>query len=470
MQEKAFQENVRHWIETHKDEMLRDLTMLVNIPSVSDSASGIAPFGQGCRDAVDAFLELGKKYGFETRNYEYYVAEIRMGNAEHDIGLWTHLDVVPVGEGWLYEPFSAVQKGNYLIGRGAQDNKGPAIAMLYVMRCLRDLGIEMKHSIRLFAGTNEEKGMADMDYYTKRYACPEFSLVPDSGFPVCYGERGAFDFAVTTDKPVSDEFPAVYAGEVRTMIPETARADFTGCAGAEAFLRTCTEPPYSVEGKVLTAHGISRHAMSPDGAISPLGLLARVLLSCSSLSETDRSALEFLQDACSDFQGTALGLACADEESGPLICAATMLRLEPDRRLTFEASAKFPVSMRCVQLEPLVREACAARGCSVNILRAGNPNYYNRDHPAVQRLTEVYNRVMGTAEKPFIMSGGTYARKIPRAVAFGTGMPVEPLPLSVFPKGHGDFHQPDEALDLTRQLRSMEIYALGLAAIDDLTF
>ena len=147
-----------------------------------------------------------------------------------------------------------------------------------------------------------------------------------------------------------------------------------------------------------------------------------------------------------------------------------MLRLEPDRRLTFEASAKFPVSMRCAQLGPLVREACAARGCSVNILRAGNPNYYNRDHPAVQRLTEVYNRVMGTAEKPFIMSGGTYARKIPRAGAFGTGMPVEPLPLSVFPKGHGDFHQPDEALDLTRQLRSMEIYALGLAAIDDLTF
>lgn len=439
MLEKDFQKKVQLWIEEHKEEMIHDLTELVNIPSVSDSSSGITPFGQGCRDAVDFILNLGKRYGFETRNYEYYVAEIRMGNSEHDIGLWTHLDVVPVGEGWLYEPFSAVQRGNYLIGRGAQDNKGPVIAMLYVMRCLRDLGVGLKHSIRLFAGTNEEKGMADMDYYTKRYPCPEFSLVPDSGFPVCYGERGAFDFAVTTDKPVSDRFPAVYAGEVRTMIPETAHADFKGCRDTGAFLRTCTESWCSVQDEVLTVRGVSRHAMSPDGAISPLGLLARTLLTCPALTESDRAALKFLQDACSDFRGTALGLACADEESGPLICAATMLRLEPDRRLTFEASSKFPVSMRCNELEPRVRKACAERGCSVTILRAGNPNYYNREHPAVQRLTDVYNRVMGTAEKPFIMSGGTYARKLPHAVAFGTGMPVAPLPESVFQKGMAIF-------------------------------
>ena len=47
------------------------------------------------------------------------------------------LDVVPVGEGWDFDPFGAELKGDLLIGRGSQDNKGPAIGMLYVMECIQ---------------------------------------------------------------------------------------------------------------------------------------------------------------------------------------------------------------------------------------------------------------------------------------------------------------------------------------------
>ena len=39
------------------------------------------------------------------------------------IGFWNHLDVVPVGEGWDFDPFGAELKGDLLIGRGSQDNK-----------------------------------------------------------------------------------------------------------------------------------------------------------------------------------------------------------------------------------------------------------------------------------------------------------------------------------------------------------
>ena len=57
-----------------------------------------------------------------------------------------------------YEPFEPVVKDGYLIGRGAQDNKGPAVAMLYVMRCIRELGLPAAHELCLFAGCDEERG------------------------------------------------------------------------------------------------------------------------------------------------------------------------------------------------------------------------------------------------------------------------------------------------------------------------
>lgn len=456
------------WIDSHWEEMIADLIRIVNIPSVSDKDSPVKPFGPGCHRVIDEFLKLGESYGFSTANYDGYFGEVRLGDQAADIGIWTHLDVVPVGNDWIYEPFQAVRRGNYIIGRGVQDNKGPAVGMLYVMRCLRSLGVPLRRSIRLFVGTNEEKGMADAAYYASHYRCPDLNLVPDSGFPVCYGERGAFDFRLTTREPMGKNFPVLTAGEVRTMIPGTAQADFSGCADASAFLQTLSAPQYTVEGQTLTAHGVSKHAMSPEGAVSPLLLLADALAAYPGLTERDRMVTAFLQEACRDFCGTAFGLACEDTESGPLICAATMLRREEDGRLSLEASCKFPVTFRWEDLLPRLQAVCDRRSFDLTVLRQENPNYYRKDSPVVQKLTALYNEITGLSTVPFIMSGGTYARKLPNAIAYGTGMPVDPLPEELFPKGHGDFHQPDESLDLKRQRLSMEIYTAALSELDRL--
>ena len=111
-------------------------------------------------------------------------------NWDNMIGFWNHLDVVPAGNGWRYEPFQPVRKGNFLIGRGAQDNKGPAVGMLYVMQCLRELAVPLKHELCLFVGCDEERGMEDLEWYAARYPCPAMSMIADSGFPVCYGRKG----------------------------------------------------------------------------------------------------------------------------------------------------------------------------------------------------------------------------------------------------------------------------------------
>ncbi len=48
----------------------------------------------------------------------------------------THIDVVPVGDGWNTDPFTLRERAGNLYGRGACDAKGPLTAMLEAMRGL----------------------------------------------------------------------------------------------------------------------------------------------------------------------------------------------------------------------------------------------------------------------------------------------------------------------------------------------
>ena len=82
---------------------------------------------------------LAKGYGFETRNYENRCGSVSLRPAKEEIAFWGHLDVVPPGDGWLLtEPYKPVQRDGYLIGRGADDNKGPALGVMYLLRAFED--------------------------------------------------------------------------------------------------------------------------------------------------------------------------------------------------------------------------------------------------------------------------------------------------------------------------------------------
>ena len=154
------------WIAEHKEEMIREIQDLVRIPSVShpEEAAPGAPFGAECRRALEHLLSRGEAYGFRARNMDGWAGAVSMGDEENAIGIAAHLDVVPAGPGWQYPPYEAVYlpERDAIIGRGANDNKGSAVAALFVMRMIRELGIPMQHGIRLYGGVSEENGMADM--------------------------------------------------------------------------------------------------------------------------------------------------------------------------------------------------------------------------------------------------------------------------------------------------------------------
>jgi acetylornithine deacetylase/succinyl-diaminopimelate desuccinylase family protein len=114
--------------------MKRELADLVAIDTQNPPGHE-APAAQYLRDLLAA-------EGFEVACQEYkpgrinVVAQLANGSGP-TFAFNTHMDVVPVGEGWASDPFKLTEKDGRLYGRGACDCKGPLAAMLEAMRMLK---------------------------------------------------------------------------------------------------------------------------------------------------------------------------------------------------------------------------------------------------------------------------------------------------------------------------------------------
>ena len=89
---------IEQWIDAHFDGLLRDACTLVAVPSVSDEQDRPeAPFGEGCRKALDTALGMARGYGFMTENYGNRCGSVTLRPGREEIAFWGHLDVVPPG-------------------------------------------------------------------------------------------------------------------------------------------------------------------------------------------------------------------------------------------------------------------------------------------------------------------------------------------------------------------------------------
>ena len=124
----------------NKENILRDIARLVAVPSIEGEPEEGAPFGKEPKKALELGLEIAEELGLGTRNCENYIgyAELPGENEEKYIATVTHLDVVPVGEGWTKSPFEMWEKDGYIIGRGVMDDKGPSVVCLYALKYLKD--------------------------------------------------------------------------------------------------------------------------------------------------------------------------------------------------------------------------------------------------------------------------------------------------------------------------------------------
>jgi succinyl-diaminopimelate desuccinylase len=383
------------------------------------------------------------------------------------LGLVVHGDVQPVDASqWTVPPFEGLARDGEVIGRGAADDKGPLVQALLAMDAVRDL--KLTHTIRLLVGSDEESGSSDMKTYLASHAAPSYSLVLDSEFPVVVGEKAWDGLAVLpADDAPGDGKPwrieEIDAGLAPSIVPDRARLTLRWIAGepqwAELQQRLQAKTPdagtrleVTLRGELLdvSVHGRSAHAgVNLGGGRNALVSLARVVSGeLPDCAKADLIAFIARQDT----RGAALELNQSAPGWGGW--AVNLATLRPEQRfggkLTLVINLRRPPPMNAAQSkEHLYAQVkkFSPRLVAETFFFADEPLVFDPQAKIVRRLMDDYAKATGERPPLAISGGGTYAKRMPNAIAFGMWFPGKPYP----------GHDVDEKLPVADLQRGMDV-------------
>ncbi len=129
--------------------------------------------------------------GFDFADYGPVVV-IALGESSDRLGLITHGDVQPAdAERWARNPFTldTITEPGRLVGRGAEDDKGPIATALYAMKALKDRGLPMKRRIELIISYTEESDWEPFLEFLEAHPPPPLNVALDAEYPVVVARR-----------------------------------------------------------------------------------------------------------------------------------------------------------------------------------------------------------------------------------------------------------------------------------------
>jgi succinyl-diaminopimelate desuccinylase len=466
MNQVAWQEEVLK----RKDELLAELKNLLSIESVLDesTASARAPFGEKVAEALHYMLELGKKDGFQTKNVDGYAGHIEYGDGEEIIGILSHVDVVPAGDGWTSPPFQPEIRDGKLYARGALDDKGPTMAAYFALKIIRDLGLNLSKRIRLIVGGDEESRWRCMAHYFEKEEMPVMGFSPDADFPIIAAEKGFLDIQAVKSgqKPANRDgawtLERFESGERVNMVPDVATVRLSGDGDVFAlkekvqdYLLTRQIQGYaeeSNEGVTIVMEGKAHHGMEPDKGKNAALFMARFLAEVP-LDPEGENYVRMINDLFVDsFFGEKLGIAVSDEWMGPLTVNAGVFRFEAGEKQMVRINIRYPKNGDAEQILQTAEKKLAEYGFQIPEADHKPVHFVDPDHPLIRTLTKVYEEQTGEKAEILAIGGGTYARVLDTGVAFG------PL----FPGSAETAHQRDEYIDVDELLKATAIYAQAM--------
>lgn len=93
-----------------------------------------------------------------------------------------HIDTVPIGERWQYDPLGRDIVGDRLYGRGASDDKGNVAVAMEVIRSLVEQKVRLNYDVIFAATVDEETGShyGILPLLEKKVLTPGYALILDS--------------------------------------------------------------------------------------------------------------------------------------------------------------------------------------------------------------------------------------------------------------------------------------------------
>ena len=441
---------IKEIVKSYEPEIIEHLKTLVSYPSVLDTSDAAYPFGKANADCLAAALKMCEEYGFKTKNLDNYCGYAEIGEGDEVIGVIGHLDVVPVAEGWTYDPFTLTQVGDRLYGRGSSDDKGPVCCSMAVLKIVKDLVPNLNKRIRLIMGCNEETGSQCLAHYVEKEGHVDWGFTPDGGFPGTHGEKGMVAGSFTCE---TKHILNIEAGIASNVVPNKVTLVLEPNCYDEALLDAYFQEnniQYELthaEKDTLVVYGVSAHASMPELGINAI---AKAVCALQHAKCEDPFVEFYYRTFALSTNGAGLGIDFKDAY-GELTLNIGVIR-QQGNQITGSIDIRFPVTMHKEDIiEPMVANC---KGATLDIRGGIEPLFFEPTSPLVSLLYEAYVEVThDTENKPMTMGGGTYAKGIKNTIAFGAEFPNAPDP---------HIHDNDEFILIEHLTKQTEIYVHAL--------
>jgi len=444
---KELDKKIQDFLNENREQYIKDLRGLISFNSVKTEPVGDKPYGLENAKVLDFMMSLCESAGLETKNYDYYCMDATYGEGEEVVAALAHLDIVPVGDGWTYDAFAGKMIGSCMYGRGVSDDKGPGLAALYALKALIHADVKLDRRIRLIYGCDEETGMSDMKYYLTKAEAPDYAFSPDTDFPVINAEKHLIKGTYSCKIPSESALISLEGGVAVNSVPSIAVAKIS----TDICPESNDKVKFILTGNTLevTAYGTAAHASLPHEGDNAIAILVNALLD---IMKEDDPAIPYLSSIATcmgDWDGSGLGIKCSDEASGGLTINLGIISYA-DNAISIRFDIRHPVTLDCQATIDKMKSALPGFELSDSDIEVHDGIYRPKDSFLVKTLMDVYHEFTGDDTPPQSMGGGTYARALPNAVAFGARF---------INSNSGGTHSIDEFCDIDELLAATRIYA-----------
>ncbi len=490
-------------VEQRSATYLKLLVDLLGFETISgqQTVQGVTRFQREVARCLEFLHQKAKQLKMSYKLYDNLVAvaessaDAKQNNAGA-IGIAVHLDVVEPGRDWSVPPFEGILRGDYIWGRGAQDDKGPAAAIFSALDVVHALkrslpGLHQQKDIRLLLGTREETDdWPDIDLLCANEPTPDFVLVPDGAFPVVNAEKGFINLELSVAwPPTLPPLPPVRliefdGGKRGTMVPDLTRlrleakdiekllSDIDTARQETLHLRPqatiavkqveVADPTPRIQIELVFT-GKSAHAAFPEKGHNALLDALLFLSRLPDISPNITRLTKTLFQACRHIDGSGMNLDLVHPYMGKTTLNLGRLQIWKGGAKG-ELNIRFPIGLTGEQVQEKAEEyfeplTHGTEPFDVKIQNAGRiqpPIYLDakKHRNLFGPLNLAYESVTGRQGGFISLRGTTYAKAFPLAAAFG--------PLDMAAGDQERAHEPDERVAVKRYLENISIYATAI--------
>ena len=140
-----------------------------------------------------------ERLGLKTRIYEFQkkrsniIAQLKGRNTKYSLLLSPHLDTVPSGSNWRFDPLGAIIHKGKIYGRGATDDKGNLACALEAINSIIEDKFKLDYNLLFAATADEESGskLGLIPLINKSILRPDYALILDAAdFNIVITQKG----------------------------------------------------------------------------------------------------------------------------------------------------------------------------------------------------------------------------------------------------------------------------------------